>query len=100
MRPWSVIRAGTKPMPFMGTIPVALKEQNVHLNIGDYVNIGSRYHNHGRGSMDYVCRRGTDVNIDLYICCRLRFPKGKEPSQKSGEHQHSTYTFSHLYLLD
>jgi hypothetical protein len=97
--PWPVIGPGPKPMSFMRTKPIAVKEQNVYFNVGDHVDIGSRYHDHGRGSRDHVYRRGTDVDVDLYICCRLRFPRSKEHSHKGGEHQQSAYTFLHFYLL-
>ena len=46
MRPWTVIGRRTEPMPFMGAIPVAMIEQNIHPNIRGYIYIGSGYHRH------------------------------------------------------
>jgi len=37
-------------LPFIRTPPVALKKQNIHINVRDHVNICSRYHNHVRRS--------------------------------------------------
>src|SRR4030043_215870 len=48
--PPPIILLGSVPLPFIRTPPVALKKQNIHINVRDHVNICSRYHNHVRRS--------------------------------------------------
>jgi hypothetical protein len=48
--PLPVIIPGSVPVPFIRTPPVALKKQNIHINVRDHVNICSRYYNHLRRS--------------------------------------------------
>jgi len=46
--PRTIIRSSPEPVTFVGAIPVALIEENIHCNVGNHVNIGSRYDNDRR----------------------------------------------------
>ncbi len=55
-------------MPFMGAIPLAMIEQNVHSNIRGHIYIGSRYDRHWRRGLDYNRRRSSDSYIEVGSC--------------------------------
>jgi hypothetical protein len=57
----------------MGTPPVALKKQEIHINVRHHVNIGSRDHNHGRRSSK---PDGWQIDTDIYLCLTLRHKSG------------------------
>jgi hypothetical protein len=51
----------------MGSIPVAVIEENLDRDIGHHIHIGSRYNDHRRGCRSPVYRRGSkhpDIHID------------------------------------
>jgi hypothetical protein len=81
----------------MGTIPVALIEENIHVDIRHRVDVGSRYYDHRRGSRDDVSRRWADVDVDLYLSPGLPgSPEGEKHSKKDGQYRYSTNRFSHI----
>jgi hypothetical protein len=71
----------------MGTIPVALVEENIHVDVRNCVDVGSRYYDHRRGSRDDVSRRRADVDVDLYSRRRLFGSPGREKrAEKYGQY--------------
>lgn len=75
--PGSIVGPGPEPVALMGTIPVALVEENIHVDVRNCVDIGSRYYDHRRGSRDNVSRRRADVDVNLYPSCLFGSP-GRE----------------------
>jgi hypothetical protein len=62
----------------MGTIPIALVEENIHVDVRNGVDISSRYYDHRRGSRDDISRRRADVDVDPYGRGCLFGPPGRE----------------------
>ena len=51
--PVSVVAGRSVPAPLIGTPPVAVIKENVHIDIGSSINICPRYLDDGRRSSDY-----------------------------------------------
>jgi hypothetical protein len=65
--PPPLIVPGSVPVPFIRTPPVALKKQNIHINVRYHVNICSGYYNYFRRSRKPESRE-IDPYTYIYFC--------------------------------
>jgi hypothetical protein len=95
--PGSIVRPGPEPMALMGTIPVALVEENIHVDVRNRVDVGPGYYDHRRGSREDVSRRRADVDVDLHPGrCLFDSTMREERPEQQGQHCYSTNTSSHF----
>jgi len=70
--PLPFIVPGSVPAPFIRTPPIALKKQNIHINLRYHVNICSGYHNYFRRSRKTE-NREIDPDTYIYFCPTLGY---------------------------
>lgn len=79
--PGPVVRSGSEPVSLMGTVPIAVVEKDINIDIRHIVNVAIGYDNDGRRCGRDKNGQG-DVDADVYVN-----PRSADPSKSYGECQ-------------